>query len=82
MSWIRGPDAPVSHRISPLFERVQTLPARVVGRLPKEARGCLFAAAFVLWVVVFGVLVSDFSLPADVAGLGSPVKLGCTAQLW
>src|SRR5690242_6303958 len=82
VSWIRGPDAPVSHRISPLFERVQTLPARLVARLPKAVRFCLFAAVFVLWVVVFGVLISDFSLPANVAGLGAPVKLGCTAQLW
>lgn len=81
-AWIKGPEAPVLHRIVPLFEPVQTFPARLVARLPKTVRFCLFAVGFVLWVVLFGVIISSFSLPADLAGYGTPVRLGCAAQLW
>lgn len=82
IAWIKGPEAPVLHRINPLFEPVQTFPARLVARLPKPVRSSLFAAAFVLWVVIFGVIISDFSLPTNLAGYGAPVRLGCAAQLW
>lgn len=81
-AWIKGPEPPVSHRIKPLFEPVQTYPARLIARLPKPVRFCLFAAGFVLWVVLFGVIISDFSLPTNLAGYGAPVRLGCAAQLW
>ena len=81
-AWIKGPETPVLHRIVPLFEPVQTFPARLVARLPRTVRFCLFAAGFVLWVVLFGVIISGFSLPADLAGYGAPVRLGCAAQLW
>lgn len=81
-AWIKGPETPVLHRIVPLFEPVQTFPARLVARLPKTVRFCLFAVGFVLWVVLFGVIISSFSLPADLAGYGTPVRLGCAAQLW
>lgn len=82
VAWIKGPELHVSHRINPLFEPVQTYPAHLIARLPKPVRFCLFAAAFILWVVLFGVIISDFSLPTNLAGYGAPVKLGCTAQLW
>ncbi|XPT02110.1 hypothetical protein M3J09_011232 [Ascochyta lentis] len=82
IAWFKGPEAPVLHRINPLFEPIQTFPTRLVARLPKPVRFCLFAAAFVVWVVVFGVIISDFSLPTNLAGYGAPVKLGCAAQLW
>lgn len=81
-AWIQGPEAAAPHRIAPLFERVQTLPTRLIARLPKTARSCLFAGAFVLWVVLFGVLISDFSLPSSIAEFGAPVRLSCAAQLW
>lgn len=80
--WIKGPEPAVLHSINPLFEHVQTLPARLVARLPKPVRFCLFAAAFLLWIVLFGVIISDFSLPTNLAGYGAPVRLGCAAQLW
>lgn len=82
IAWIKGPEPPVLHRINPLFEPVQTLPARLIGRLPKLVRFSIFAAAFILWVVLFGVIIGDFSLPTDLAGYGAPVRLGCAAQLW
>lgn len=79
--WIKGPE-PTLHRIKPLLEPVQAFPAGIIAHLSKPIRFCIFAAAFVLWVVLFGVIISDFSLPADLAGYGAPVRLGCTAQLW
>ncbi|KAF3052952.1 hypothetical protein E8E11_005126 [Didymella keratinophila] len=82
IGWIKGPEQPVLHRVNPLFELIQTYPARLVARLPKPVRFGLFAAAFILWVVLFGVIISDFSLPTNLAGYGAPVRLGCTAQLW
>lgn len=82
IAWINGPEPPVLHRITPLLEPVQTYPARLIGRLSRPLRFCLFAAAFVLWVVLFGVIISDFSLPTNLAGYGAPVRLGCAAQLW
>jgi hypothetical protein len=82
VGWIEGPEPPVLHRINPLFEPIQTYPSRLVARLPKPVRFCLFAAAFILWVVLFGVIISDFSLPTNLAGYGAPVRLGCAAQLW
>lgn len=82
IGWIKGPEPPLSHRINPLFEPIQTYPARLVARLPKPVRFGLFAAAFIFWVVLFGVIISDFSLPSNLAGYGAPVRLDCAAQLW
>ena len=82
IAWIKGPEPPALHRISPLFEPVQTYPAHLVARLPSQARLCLFVTAFILWVVIFGVIISDFSLPTNIAGYGAPVRLSCAAQLW
>ncbi|KAF2630849.1 hypothetical protein BU25DRAFT_408122 [Macroventuria anomochaeta] len=82
VAWIKGPEPPVLHRINPLFEPIQTYPTRLIARLPKQLRICLFAAAFILWVVLFGVIISDFSLPTNLAGYGAPVRLGCATQLW
>ncbi|KAF3005718.1 hypothetical protein E8E13_006058 [Curvularia kusanoi] len=81
-AWIQGPEPPRSHRIQPLFEPIQTYLPRLIQRLPKTVRFCVFAAGFVLWLVLFGVIISDFSLPTDLAGYGAPVRLGCAAQLW
>jgi hypothetical protein len=82
INWIKGPEPPTLHRINPLFEHIQTFPARLVARLSKSLRFCLFAAAFILWVVLFGVIISEYSLPTNIAGYGAPVRLGCVAQLW
>ena len=82
IGWIKGPEPPVLHRINPLFEPLQTYPARLVARLPKPVRFGLFAVAFTLWIVLFGIIISDFSLPTNLAGYGAPVRLGCAAQLW
>lgn len=82
ITWIKGPEPTVLHCINPLFEPVQTFPTRLIARMPKMVRVCLFAAVFILWVILFGVIISDSSLPTNLAGYGAPVRLSCTAQLW
>jgi hypothetical protein len=82
IEWIKGPQPPVPYRINPLFERVQTFPTRLLSRLPKLARIALFVCAFMLWLVVFGVLISKRGLPSDIGGFGTPVRLACTSKLW
>jgi hypothetical protein len=80
--WVRGPQPPKEYRIKPLFENVQTFPVRLLARLPRLARICAFIGAFMLWIVLFGVLISSFGLPDDFAGFGAPVRLSCVARLW
>lgn len=82
VQWVKGPQPPREYRIVPFFEKVQTYPIRLVARLPRLARICLYICAFMLWIVVFGVILSKYSLPKDIGGFGSPVKLSCIAQLW
>ncbi|KAF1945497.1 hypothetical protein EJ02DRAFT_509466 [Clathrospora elynae] len=82
VSWIRGPEPPSVHRITPFFERWQTLPVRLLARLPQWLRICIFGIACILWVVVFAVILSDYSLPSNIGGFGAPVKLSCVNNLW
>lgn len=82
ITWIKGPDPSILHYINPLLEPVQTFPAHLIARMPRMVRFCLFAAVFILWVILFGVIISNFSLPTNLAGYGAPVRLSCTAQLW
>lgn len=35
-----------------------------------------------LWLVIFGVILSNDSLPRDIGGFGPPIRLSCTARLW
>jgi hypothetical protein len=81
-SWIQGPEPPSRHRINPLFERWQTLPARTLARLPKWLRIGIYGIFCLLWAIVFGVILSEDSLPEDVGGFGAPVRLGCVTNLW
>jgi hypothetical protein len=80
--WARGPQPPRRYHIKPLLEPAQTLPLRLMARLPRLARICVFICAFVLWVVLFGVLISKFAFPDNFQGFGSPVRLSCTNKLW
>jgi phosphatidylserine synthase len=70
------------HRIDPIFERIQTLPVRLLARLPRWMRVCIYAIACVVWTVLFGVIITNYSLPTNFAGFGSPVGLSCVASLW
>jgi hypothetical protein len=79
---IRGPSPSRSYRITPLFEGVQALPARLLARLPQWVRVCIFAVAFVLWAIIFAVILTKYGLPADIEGLGAPVRLSCVDNLW
>lgn len=82
VAWVRGPEVPQRYRIIPLFEHVQTFPVHVLGRLPKLIAIGTYGVACLLWAVLFGVIVSEASLPGDIGGFGAPVKLSCVAQLW
>jgi hypothetical protein len=83
VDWVKGPNPPRIYRITPLFERIQTWPVHTLSRfLPRWARVGVYAAACVLWAVVFGVTLSDYSLPKDLGGFGSPVGVSCTTNLW
>lgn len=81
-NWMKGPKPPKKNRIKPLFEPVQTFHIRLLARLPPFFRICIFVCAFLVWIVPFGVLLHNHSLPSDIAGFGSPIKLACTNQLW
>jgi hypothetical protein len=80
--WIKGPEPPTRYRINPIFERIQTLPVRLLARLPRWIRVCIYAVACVLWAVLFGVILTNYSLPTNFAGFGAPVPLSCVTNLW
>ncbi len=82
LNWIKGPDLPTKHRITPLFEHWQTLPNSLLGRLPKWLRIAIHGAACLLWAVGFGVIVNDYSLPKNIGSAGPPVRLSCVDNLW
>lgn len=82
VGWMSGPEPPRKYRITPLLERIQTLPVRLLGRLPQWVRPCIYGIAFVLWAIAFGVILTNFSLPSDLAGFGAPVRLTCVTNLW
>jgi hypothetical protein len=82
VAWIKGPEPPIRHRINPIFERIQTLPVRLLARLPRWIRACIYAVGCVLWAVLFGVILTNYSLPTNFAGFGSPRALSCVANLW
>ncbi|KAF1973955.1 hypothetical protein BU23DRAFT_463103 [Bimuria novae-zelandiae CBS 107.79] len=81
-SWLKGDDSPQANRIIPFFENIQTFHTRQFARLPKLARACVFVCTFMLWLVIFGVILSKDSLPKNIAGFGAPVRLACAARLW
>ena len=80
--WARGPQPPKEYHIKPLFEQVQIFPIRLLARLPRLARICIFICAFMLWIVLFGVLISKFAFPDNFEGFGAPVRLSCVARPW
>ncbi|KAJ4301204.1 hypothetical protein N0V90_003295 [Kalmusia sp. IMI 367209] len=82
IQWTRGPQPPKVNRIKPFFERIQTFHIRLFARLPRFARVCVFICAFMLWLVLFGVILSKYSLPKDIGGFGAPVRLSCVNRLW
>ncbi|ORY11250.1 hypothetical protein BCR34DRAFT_330436 [Clohesyomyces aquaticus] len=82
VQWFQGPEPHTTYCIRPIFERVQTVPLRLLHRLPKAARAGVLLVTFGLWVALFVVVISRFSLPKDIAGFGAPVRLACTARLW
>ncbi|KAF2832286.1 hypothetical protein CC86DRAFT_88154 [Ophiobolus disseminans] len=80
--WLTGPEPAGRYCITPFLERFQTWPVRLLGRLPPWARVCVYLAGFGLWAALFGVILTNYSLPANLAGYGAPVPLSCVANLW
>jgi hypothetical protein len=82
VNWIKGPSTPQKHTIKPIFESVQTFPVRLLARLPRWLRTAIYLAFFVLWAVLFAVILTNYSLPTNLAGYGKPVGLSCVTNLW
>jgi hypothetical protein len=82
VDWVKGPVPARPYYITPLFERIQTLPVRLLARLPRWVQAGVYAAAFVLWAVLFGVIITNYSMPTNLAGFGAPVALSCVTNLW
>ena len=83
ISWLKAENgSKKASQIEPLYPRIQTYHTRQFARFPKFARACIFICAFMLWLVIFGVILSGGSLPRDIGGFGAPVRLACTAKLW
>jgi hypothetical protein len=82
VAWLKGPEPPRTYRITPFLERFQTFPVRMLARLPQWSRVCIYVVAFVLWAVLFGVILTNYSIPANFAGFGAPVPLSCVTTLW
>jgi hypothetical protein len=82
VNWTRGPEPPRFYRIAPLFERIQTFPARWLARLPPWLLICMYIAVFVVWAVLFAVILTNYSLPSNIGGFGAPVTLSCVTNLW
>lgn len=82
VSWMRGPEPTKVHHITPLLERIQTWPIRLLARLPRWIRACIYAVGFVLWAVLFGVILTNYSMPTNLAGFGAAVPLSCVTNLW
>lgn len=82
VQWVKGPQPPRKYQIRPLLESIQTFPTKLLARLPKPARIFVFVCGFLLWIVVFGVLLSRLGLPKDIAGFGAPVRLSCVSTMW
>jgi len=80
--WIKGPVPSRQNRIKPLFEPIQTLHIRLFARFPRAASVCIFICVFMLWIVLFGVILSTGGLPQDIGGVGTPIRLSCIARLW
>lgn len=80
--WLKGPETRTRYHIKPLLEPVQTFAVRQLDRLPYWSRACLYGVTFIIWIVIFAVVVDRFSLPKNIGGLGAPLQLSCTTNLW
>lgn len=81
-SWLGGDGESKVNSIVPFFPHIQTFHSRIFAQLPKLARAGILICAFMLWLVLFGVLLSKDSLPSNIGGFGTPIRLSCTARLW
>lgn len=82
VDWFKGPKPPRTYRIVPLFERWQTFPARLLARLPKLLRICIFGMACLVWIVVFAVIIKKNDVQSGIGGFGAPLRLSCVTNIW
>ena len=81
--WAKGPKPQhKKYAIHAWGEHWQTLPARLLGQVPKWTRVCIYGIACITWIVIFALVISDGALPSDIGGFGAPVKLSCVNNLW
>jgi hypothetical protein len=82
--WVRGPQPPRPWRITPYFERWQTLPVRTLDRFfPKRShKAALLAGFYAAWLLTFSLLLKKSAFAVDVEGYGAPVTVGCLARFW
>lgn len=82
IDWVKGPVPRHTYTINPLLKPAQETPIRLLRRLPWWVRVCVYIIACILWIVLFALLLTRFSLPSDIAGFGPPLSLSCVANLW
>lgn len=77
-TWIQGPSHPRTYKITPLFERWQTAPGRIIDRyFPRKKRKILLLLAVLgFWGFVF-ISVVDSSVRSD-----DVLKISCSTRLW
>lgn len=84
VTWCKGPDPPRPWRITPIFERVQTAPIRLLDYLcPKKTHKALAYILFMIcWILTFSLVLWKSSFAEDVPGYGAPANIGCGARFW
>ena len=77
-TWIQGPSRPRTYKITPLFERWQTAPGRIIDRYFPRRKQKIFLLLAVLgfWGSVF-IYVVDSSVRSD-----DVLKISCSTRLW
>lgn len=81
--WCRGPQSPKVNRINPLFELIQTIPAKLAGIFPSYVRWGAVIFVLGVWAAIFGsyLVQSAEASPADYIN-GTLYRLTCTNRLW
>ena len=78
-AWMQGPPYPCAYKITPLFERWQTAPGRIIDTYFPGRRQKMFLLLAVLlaWGLVF-ISVVDSSVHSS----DNVVKISCSTRLW
>ncbi|KAL6156193.1 hypothetical protein ACJQWK_09705 [Exserohilum turcicum] len=80
--WLKGPKPRTRYIIAPWLERWQTLPARLLARLPPWMRIAIYSTACITYIAIFATIITHAQGRSDIGGLGPPVRLSCVNTLW